>query len=150
MSSQPSALLPEIADYIHSLSRSFPMTGIPAQTSPENDGLFRLLLILKLTGRVHTVAVISASDSALREFLQAHFIQTALSDGPDLVLDISEDRSEPSPESFFSRLNRGTLVVQGPLTGQSGTGQNQRSASPDGFTGSFLPAGRGFWFAIKN
>jgi len=126
------------------------MTGIPAQTSPENDCLFRLLLILKMTGRVQTVASLSAPDTELREFLQTHFTQKALSDSPDLVLDISEDLPETRKDNPFSGLRRGTLIVQGPLLGHSETGQPYRSASPDGFTGSFLPAGRGFWFALKN
>lgn len=156
MSSAPSAVLPEIADYLDCL---YSLSPIQPET-PESQAFYqrdiiRFLQFVSSSLSIRHVLVSPETDQALKEDLALLFDgkmgQPLNSETFDLVISLSEKSlSNDQFRRILDSGKTGSAFVIGHLPDRSETVQEWVGAfTASGLKGSFLPVGKGLWFGTK-
>lgn len=156
MSSLPSAVLPEIADYLdclYSLSPIQPET--PESQEFYQRDIIRFLQFVSSSLSIQHVLVSAETDQALKDVLALLFDgkmgHQLNSESFDLVISFSE---ETLPADQFTRIlgagKKGSVFVIGHLPDSKEKVQQWVDVfTASGLKGSFLPVGKGLWFGTK-
>ncbi|MBN8706435.1 MAG: hypothetical protein J0L62_11220 [Bacteroidetes bacterium] len=156
MSSLPSAVLPEIADYLDCLYSLSPIQPETPETQEfyQRD-IIRFLQFVSSSLSIQHVLVSTETDQSLTDVLNLLFdgkmVQQLNPESFDLVISFSE---ETLPAEQFTKIlgagKKGSVFVIGHLPDSKEMVQQWVDTfTASGLKGSFLPVGKGLWFGTK-